>query len=452
MNKIFSTFCAAFAALLVTSASVAGTELPQDVIDKVKSEIAATAQAKFLIDTGQFDQAREILAATPFDVMEMEIERLHLIAQTYMAQRQYNQAIVIYRHILDNQPNLSKIRAELAIAYMNQQDWYRADYHIRLAMADNKIPDSAMAELRGLLYFIRKNKNWDVWFNFSASPDSNPNQSRGGEECLIFMGMYLCRQIPEPEKAFGFHTSFGGNYEFKINEKWGIKSDLAVYTSFYDHSQYNSIYLRASTGPRYVWSDGEIWGAAVVSRRFYGNHEYNYSIGGKIDIWQDLTNSVGMGLQLQYQPTWYDDFGEFLDGTTYSITPRLTYIINPALFLNFNLSLDKETTRDSSYSNHKIGAAVGIGAEVFYGFRIYAEPFVTFVPYDAPRLVVKDYTFAAITEKDWLFGANVSISNNKINMMGFTPALLYRYTRRESNIWQREYSKHSIELQIQRRF
>lgn len=61
MNKIFSTFCAAFAALLVTSASVAGVELPQDVIDKVKSEIAATAQAKSLIDTGQFDQAREIL-------------------------------------------------------------------------------------------------------------------------------------------------------------------------------------------------------------------------------------------------------------------------------------------------------------------------------------------------------------------------------------------------------
>ncbi|MDR0726850.1 MAG: surface lipoprotein assembly modifier [Rickettsiales bacterium] len=456
MKIIFNIFGAAIVALFTFLAPVMANQpvahIPDSIVAEIKSEMDDIDLSKKLIQLNEPGQARDLLISKSFVVMELEIERLHLIATTYMADGNYKDAIVIYRHILDNQPNLSKIRAELAIAYINIDDWYRADYHMRLALSDKSIPPEMVAQLRQLLYIIRSNKNWDVWFNVSASPDNNPGLTRGGSECLNFMGMLLCRQLPEPKRTFGFHTNFGGNYEFKITDRLGIKSDLAVFTSFYDNSQYNSIYLRGSTGPRYVWSDGELWTAMVLSRRFYGNREYSYSIGAQADLWQDLTDRLGLGVLVQYLSAWYDDYGKMLDGAAYSVSPKLTYIFSSSMFANFGLQLERETAQEDAYLNHKIGTSVGFGTELAYGFRIYVEPFLTFIKYDAARLTVKDYKIAMVTEKDRLYGTTLSVSNNNLTRAGFTPALVYRYTARDSNIWQREFSKHSIEIQIQRRF
>jgi tetratricopeptide (TPR) repeat protein len=410
------------------------------------------ARANDLIRTKEYDNARALLADKTFNVLELEIERLYLIAQTYMAENKPDEAITIYRHILDNQPQLSKIRAELAIAYMMTGDWYRADYHMRLALSDRAIPESAAAQLKQMLFVIRKNKNWDAWFNFSAAPDSNPAQTRGGEECLGIFGLVLCHQIPEPQPAFGFHIGTGGNYEYKLSDRWGIKSELAVFTSLYDVKKYNDVYLAAGIGPRYVWMSGEAFLAATAVRRWYGGTGYNRSFGLKLDLRQDLSDTVGTALMMQYSPSHYDEYGDILNGSVYSAAPKLIWIISSSMFVDFTLRAERESTRDPAYSNNKFGFSHGFGTELPYGFRIHAQPFATWVRYDSPQWVIKNYALAEVIEKDFLWGGSVSISNNNLSIFDFTPTLVYRYVSRDSNIWQREFSKHSIEMQIQKKF
>ena len=96
--------------------------------------------AKDLIVQGKLDDARKALLAKPYNVRELEIERLYLLAQIATKQHKYDEAIDIYYFILDHEPNIPNIRFRLAELYLKKEDWWRADYHYRLALANKDLP------------------------------------------------------------------------------------------------------------------------------------------------------------------------------------------------------------------------------------------------------------------------------------------------------------------------
>jgi hypothetical protein len=75
-----------------------------------------------------------------------------------------------------------------------------------------------------------------------------------------------------------------------------------------------------------------------------------------------------------------------------------------------------------------------------------------FADYDGKRWVVKDYGFEQVKEEDVTYRYLLAVSNSKIDLWGFTPQVIYSYTRRDSNIWQRDYDRHTVEFTMQQRF
>ena len=83
---------------------------------------------------------------------------------------------------------------------------------------------------------------------------------------------------------------------------------------------------------------------------------------------------------------------------------------------------------------------------------MYIEPSFYTSKYDKPQYVVKDNRFAQITERDFVQRYALSLSNNRFDIWGFVPTLTVSYTKRDSNIWQREYHKTTLEFTMQQRF
>ncbi|MFR8206674.1 MAG: hypothetical protein ACLU99_10410 [Alphaproteobacteria bacterium] len=77
--------------------------------------------AKDLIVQGKLDDARKALLAKPYNVRELEIERLYLLAQIATKQHKYDEAIDIYYFILDHEPNIPNIRFRLAELYLKKR-------------------------------------------------------------------------------------------------------------------------------------------------------------------------------------------------------------------------------------------------------------------------------------------------------------------------------------------
>jgi len=423
----------------------------------------AVTMAAQLIDRKNFADAKTILTQKPFTVLKLEVERLYLLGQIALWEKRYEEAIRLYRYILDHQPNLPKIRLELALAYMVTEQWYRADYHMRLAAAEPNLPPEVREAIRRYLYIIRQNKNWNLWFNFGMAPENNINNAVGGEECITYSKEYghfpypLCRKLPEPEKAMGYNLGFGGDYEFKFGEHWRLKSDFALNTNLYDKSEYDIYYFAASTGPRYVLSRGDVWLAATGSKMYYGGESYRDSLGLKLETNYDFLPRLSGNLTLHWRPTEYEgDRAEYMDGEVRGANARLVYYFNASRYAVLKGGLEKEDTKADAYSNLKKTVGVGLGAEVPLGFRIYVEPAFTWTDYDGGRWTVADTAngseYTKVVEEIFTQRYSVSLSNNKISIMGFTPVVTYSYTDRDSNIKSRSYESHDIGFTMQQRF
>jgi hypothetical protein len=417
-----------------------------------KAGLSIVRLSKELLDQGKNSEAKSILLQTRFSDAAIETERQFLLARSLVQTGDIYGAIAIFREILDRHPNLARVRFELARAYIATEQWYRADYHLRLAMAGENLPEEARQMMYYLRYVVRQNKNWNAWFNFGVAPDNNINTAAGGEECVMTMFGLMCRQLPEPEKAIGYNFVVGGNYEFKLSDNWRWKSDANIYTNMYDKSKYDDLYLSASTGPRYVFQSGDVWLAGIGARRWYGWKGYNRSAGAKLDANYDFTRKLSGGLFLRALENTYDELGDYLDGETYGASVRLSYSIDATKYLIFRVGLDRDNTVDPIYSNWRPSIGAGFGIELPAGFNVYLDASVYWQKYDGGRWIVKDGAFAQVAERDFTQRYAASVSNNKLSIWDFVPTLTFSYTKRDSNIWQREFEKWELGFSMHQRF
>lgn len=408
--------------------------------------------AKEEIKQGQLENARKILLAKPFDNKELEIERLYLLAQIATLEGKTDEAIDIYYFILNYEPNIANIRFRLSNLLLKRQDWYRADYHFRLALANKNTPLAVQKYIKESLQYIRQNKNWNFWFNFGIAPDNNVNNTTSGEQCVMTMFGLMCNTLDDKEKDVGLTASLGGYYEYKLSDNWRIKNEAMAYTARYNDKKYDDVYLYNAIGLRYVYDRGDVFFGPTFSRRYLGRKAYNYTTGFKVDTNYDITEQLSANLELSYTPTKYDDYGEVLDGSVNAIRTRLFYALNNSKYLLFKAGYEYENTKDKVYANYRNNYALGFGSELFYGFHLYLEPSIQYINYKGTRWTVKDYSFKQIKERDIITKYSISLSNRNLSLWDFVPTLTYSYIDKSSNIWQREYQKSMIELSIQKRF
>ena len=408
--------------------------------------------AQELVEKNKLEDAKKVLLLKPFQQKELEIERLYLLAQIATKENKIDKAIDIYYFILEHQPNISNIRFRLAELYLIRKDWIRADYHYRLALADRELPIVIQNRIKQALYYIRQNKNYNFWFNFGIAPDNNVNNTTSGEQCVMTMFGPMCNTLDDPEKDIGLNIMVGGNYEFKLSDNWRFRNEALIYSLKYQDKKYDDIYLSYVLGLKYVYKKGDVFFGPTFSKRFLGHKSYNYTTGFMVDTGYDLTKQLNARLYLSYTPTHYDDYGDILDGDVKTARLRMFYALDSSKYLIFKTGYEYEKTKDKTYTNDRVNLALGFGADIPFGFHIYAEPSVLFTNYKGKRWTVKDYEFKEVKEWDITQRYSVSLSTRKISLWVLMPVLTYSYTDKKSNIWQREYQKSLIELSIQKRF
>ncbi len=405
------------------------------------------------VENGNFENAEQILINLKnLKKKELEIERWFLLGQISAYRGDLETAIKIYRKLLDQNPNLSRIRFELAICYMKNKQWYRADYHLRLSMADDNLTTDVKKIMNYYRQIIRLNKNWNFWFNFGIAPDNNINTANGGEECVNTSFGIFCRQLPKPEYAFGLNFQIGANYEFKITDKIRIKSDTNIYTNIYNKHKFDNLNYSFSTGPRYIGDDFDIWISGTFSKNWTDWEEYNFSKGVKINFNYDFTRKLSNSLYVHFNRNNYYEYENILNGNTYGLTNVISYSIDSSKYLSLKLGLDREYTIDPVYSNYKPLLSIGFGAELPHGFNIYIEPSIYWSFYDKERFYVKNGKFRKIKERNFSQKYLLNVSNNKFDIFGFVPSVGIEYIKRTSNIWQKEFDKISFEFTLKQKF
>ncbi len=407
------------------------------------------------IVVSQYDneETQAALAKIPLPAdLSVKEKMVFLSAQMERKKGNFRQAIRLYKKVLDERPDFVRARIELALCYGANDRWYRADYNLRLAMAAENLPEDVQQMLESYRYLVRKNKNWDFWFDYGDVPDTRSSLSNGDGGCGGDEDGRTCETITDSKDTTGLYFAAGADYEFKLSDQWRWKSDAAFGTNVYLKDKKNDdLALSASTGPRYVWDRGDIWFAGVASRAWYGQQKLGWSYGAKIDTNYDLTRKLTSGLILMVTDNKYDEYDMF-NGQTYSAEPHFTYYIDSTKYISLRGDLERQTAKESSYANYEYGFGIGFGMELPYAFIVSFEPFLAWIDYDGEQDIERNGQHMHVKERVSYQKYTFSVANTHIELLGFMPVVNISYTEKESNIPMPGYNKWSYGISIKRKF
>ena len=88
--------------------------------------------------------------------------------------------------MLARNPNLPRVRLDLAFAYFRAGEDRRAAYHFRLAMGDKELPPVVRARALALLDRIRRRKSWSISGSLALAPDNNINAATSARQVALF--------------------------------------------------------------------------------------------------------------------------------------------------------------------------------------------------------------------------------------------------------------------------
>lgn len=412
--------------------------------------IQALAIAKKLFSEKVYSDAKLLLQSISFKELDYEIERLFIIGQIDMIEKNWEGAIEVFSKILEINPKIARVRLDLALAYLQNGSFYKADYNLRLALAE-PLPQEVIYNVQRFLYMLRSNKNWNVWFSLGVAPDTNINNGRRGTQCISTVWGVLCNQLPGAEKAIGYNVSFGGNHEWRLSEQFRIKTDAAVIISKYEDDSYDDFMLTGSVGPRYVFSNGDVWLAATSARRWLAHSPYSSYIGAKLAVDYDITKQLSSYWSARWNPMKYDEF-DSLNGDSWGVASAFTYSLSSSKYIRFGAGYDRESTAHDWYKNTKKNVYLGFGFELPYGFSMYLSPSIVWTDYDNERPYVVGNAYENVLRKDEQYKYTLTLFNKKLNFWGFAPTFSYSYIDKNSNVWQQEYTKHVFDVGITQRF
>ena len=415
----------------------------------------ALEQAETMLNDGRLQDAQDLITAVyPRLDSEDKTQAEFLLGMISMQRKDYRTAIFVFRHILVGNPSLTRVRLELARAYFENDNDFKAQFHFRRALAAPDLPPQVQQNIFYYLYRLRERKTLYFYFSLGVNPETNINAVSGAaQECLLFFGEPLCRDLPPKESGVGLTGYAAAQYFLKLGGNWRFKTEAGAAFNEYPGREFDNQQVYGSAGPMYLLNRGQAGVYFTGAQTWFGGKDFLYAYGPDAAFEKDLSRKFRLGVTYSYRENNYLYPGiDFMDGRTNSVLTKLTYFLNSTTYFALinNVAYQKTQLKMSDNLSWQLG--VGAGTDLPLGFSVYLEPSVTWVNYQGPRLYINDGMFGFDTRYDVLYSASFRLLNRHLDFYGFTPTAGVIWNKRTSNINNMGYQQTGFTLGVTRSF
>lgn len=396
---------------------------------------------------------QSLLGSSDYDI---RVESVFQLAGIMIGSGDIDGGIELLRAIVDTNPDISRVRLELARAYFLNQDYEEAEFHFQFVRATPDLPAEVAEKVDEFLTRIRQQKNWTISLSAGIVPDSNMNAAgTNGEECFLWYGVIpMCRDLETAKSGVGFNLSADVNHYTRFTKRFGLRSTIGVNIMDFLASRFDNYSVYAATGPRYAFDKGEVSLQPTANARWYGGDFYNYGYGLQLDTDWQLGGRwmLGGGVSASINKYADDVAAAALDGHDWGLYLRPRFYIDNRSFLMFSAGFNRNETEIESYGYDAVSLSFGYFGEFKYGFAFLGRIDWMNNDYHAPREVIIDNDLKERTRRDNIWQFYTRIYNNKLSWYDLVPAVSYTYTLQDSNMPNYNFDKHRFEFEIIRRF
>ncbi len=403
------------------------------------------AHVEQLLVEAKFDEAKPYIVAMQKDP-ELQAEAALLQGLVANRDKDWKAAEKNFRAVLTHKPKWTRARLELARALYNQGAGRAADYHFRLAEADN-LPTDVARVVQDYRQSIRSQKNWRLNVQFGLAPDSNISSGTEAEiitfnNCLI---ANLCGFVTPGESkkktGLGQTATVGGSVRLPLSEVYALEADASVRVVNYSGSDYDDISVNPAIGiSRDFGKSTRIALAALYNQRWYGGNAANRSVGGRLTV-QHVTGPKGQikaeASIVQKTNLISDDYS----GMQYNLTLAYDQVFGKSTYGSIALFASRDALANSFFANSSGGFTLRMDRELPLGLNGGASATVLRSWFDDP-------TAAFDARRDWTLQAYAYLGLRSVRLLGFSPSVEYRYTRNASNLPLYDFTRHRFEFAL----
>ena len=359
-----------------------------------------------------------------------------------------NLAIAAFRSILIQQPDLVRVRLELALAFFLKEDDDLARNHFERALV-GKPPAALAANVSRFLNIMRVRRRWSGYFGFSLAPDTNINAASDAQ--FIYINGLPFRRDTQGQASsdIGVVGWGGAEYQYPLAARWRLRAGFNVNHREYKGGQWDQTFLGGFVGPRWLFSrDTEMSLLASTSQRWWGGSPFNYDFGARLEV----EHRLFAGLRLSGRAAWQDRKNQqqkFLEGPLMVFSLGASYVPFPIVQVNALVGYQQQDAIARRWDSMGYWTRVGTNVALPWGFTLGASAefrwtdfesgWYPFVPDNSAR---EDHTRIL----------GVTLLNRALTIYGFSPQVAFSHQVRESNAQAFDFKRNLVELRWVRQF
>ena len=350
-------------------------------------------------------------------------------------------AIARFRAMLARDPNLPRVRLDLAFAYFRAGRDRQAAYHFRLALGDKDLPPPVRANALAFLDRIRRRKAWSVSGSLSLAPDTNINQATSARQVPLFGLPAQLSEDARQTSGVGLNVGVRGGYEWRLSERLKFGTALSLHTRTYEADEYNQQFLNLQAGPRLLFRTFDLRPEVATRVRWIDSDTYSRALGLQLSGNWLITPRWRLSAAIGGERIAYETF--LGDGDMYFAQLGVAHALGRATVLRADTAYREETLERDAYSWQEYVVGVSVTRELPWGFVAAGGSNIGWRTYGAPLLV-----YGPEARRDDTLAGWIRLSNRYIEWRGFMPEITIRYERRDSNLTLYDYSRTSGEFGV----
>jgi len=364
-----------------------------------------------------------------------------------------DEAVGAFHRILVAQPELVRVRLELARAFYLKRSDGLSRKEFERVLAENPPPPVA-AKIRRFLAAMRQRRRWSGSFGMTLAPDTNINAATDAE--VIYPTYGPLEGLPfelsddaRPQSGLGVVLWGGGDYEYPLSRDVRLRVGGGVSRTEYEERHFDGTSLHAYAGP--VWLPGnrtEISLRGSARRSWSGGEPESHDLGARFDVSHLLSRRVLLRTQVSYHQYNYDE-DLHLDGPRSNFSLTALWKATPIMSLEATVGLNREQT-EPRWRNSSQSVGLGTSVDLPHGFTVGLDGEYRWTNYEGQGNWGL-FTPPGELRNDRTRMLNLSVFNRAFTLQGFSPKLVLTHETRESNTRQlRNYERTRAELQFVR--
>ena len=363
-----------------------------------------------------------------------------------------DEAIAAFREMLVADPNLVRVRLELARAFYLKGEDSLARRHFEAVLAGG-VPQPVAANIHGFLAEIRARRRWSMYGGFAIAPDTNIGA--GSDERTIYIPVFgqalpFTRDAEElTSSGVGLVLWGGGEYQYPTGPGTRLRAGANVSRRDHSGSQFDEASLAVHLGPRALLTTRtEASLLATARQNWAGTVKDHHAFGGRLEAAHRVSRSVTVSGRLSLEDRHYRT-RTGLDGPAGDLSLSGAWVVSPTVRLDLSAGYGRDRPARERDRNERYRVGAGISVALPRGFTVSGGGDYRWTNYEPGW---SPYVQDNGARKDETWSARASVYNRGLTLMGFSPELGVVHEVRTTNAQLYDYERTSGELRFVRQF